>query len=332
MALSWNEIKSRAILFSREWEKETSEEAEAKSFWDGFFDVFGISRRRVATFETRVTKGDRKDGFIDLLWKGHLLIEHKSGGKDLDRAYKQAIEYFPGLKEHELPKYVLVCNFQTFRLYDLDENTLHEFGLRDLLKNVQHFGFIAGYQKRVYNEEDPVNIEAAEIMGRLHDKLAGIGYPEHPLKVYLVRLLFCLFSDDTSIFEKGSFEEYIVSKTKDDGSDLAAHLSQLFEVLTTPKERRLKNLDESLAAFPFVNGKLFEEHLPMASFDSEMRGILLQCCQLNWGKISPAIFGSLFQSVMDPVERRNIGAHYTSEKEYSQTDKAPFSQSALGRI
>ena len=121
MALSWNEIKSRAIQFSKEWENETSEDAEAKSFWDDFFNVFGISRRRVATFETKVTKGDRKGGFIDLLWKGNLLVEHKSAGKDLDRAYKQAIEYFPGLKEYELPKYILVCNFQTFRLYDLED-------------------------------------------------------------------------------------------------------------------------------------------------------------------------------------------------------------------
>lgn len=88
MALSWNEIKSRAIRFSKEWENETSESAEAKSFWDDFFNVFGISRRRVATFETKVVKGNRHDGFIDLLWKGHLLVEHKSGGKDLDTAYR----------------------------------------------------------------------------------------------------------------------------------------------------------------------------------------------------------------------------------------------------
>jgi type I restriction-modification system DNA methylase subunit len=324
MALSWNEIKTRAIRFSKEWENETSEDSEAKSFWDDFFNVFGISRRRVATFETKVTKENRNGGFIDLLWKGHLLVEHKSGGKDLDRAYQQAVEYFPGLKEHELPKYILVCNFQTFRLYDLEETTQHQFYLKDLSKNVQHFAFIAGYQKRTYKEEDPVNIEAAELMGKLHDKLAGIGYSGHILEVYLVRLLFCLFADDTSIFEKGTFKEYIELKTKEDGSDLAAHISQLFEILNKPKAERLKNLDESQAAFPYVNGKLFEEHLPTAAFDSEMRKTLLQCCQLNWGKISPAIFGSLFQSVMNPEERRNIGAHYTSEKNILKLIKPLF--------
>ena len=324
MALSWNEIKSRAITFSKEWENETSEHAEAKSFWDGFFEIFGISRRRVATFESKVTKENRNDGFIDLLWKGNLLVEHKSGGKNLDRAYQQAIEYFPGLKEHELPKYILVCNFQTFRLYDLEEQTQYEFFLKDLVKNVQHFAFIAGYQKRLFKEEDPVNIKAAELMGKLHDKLAEIGYHGHHLEVFLVRLLFCLFADDTSIFEKGSFEEYIDQKTHEDGSDLAAHLAQIFEVLNTPKEKRLKNLDELLDAFPFVNGKLFEEHLPTASFDSAMRKILLECSHLDWGKISPAIFGSLFQSVMNPEERRHLGAHYTSEKNILKLIKPLF--------
>jgi hypothetical protein len=324
MSLSWNEIKTRAIRFSKEWETETSETAEAKSFWDDFFNVFGISRRRVATFETRVTKGDRKDGYIDLLWKGHLLVEHKSGGKDLGRAYQQAIDYFPGLQEHELPKHILVCNFQTFRLYDLDENKQYEFSLSDLVHHVSLFGFIAGYQKRSIREEDPVNIHAAELMGELHDKLREVGYSGHHLEVYLVRLVFCLFADDTSIFEKGIFEEYLEQKTREDGSDLAAHLSQLFEILNTPHEQRLTNIDEKLALFPFVNGKLFEERLPMAAFDSKMRKSLLQCCQLDWGKISPAIFGSLFQSVMNPQERRNLGAHYTSEKNILKLIKPLF--------
>lgn len=324
MALSWNEIKTRAIQFSKEWENETSEDAEAKSFWDDFFNVFGISRRRVATFETKVTKENRKDGFIDLLWKGQLLIEHKSSGKNLDRAYKQAIEYFPGLKEHELPKYILVCNFQTFRLYNLEENTQHQFDLKDLVKNVHHFDFIAGYKKRTYKEEDPVNIEAAIKMGKLHDKLKEIGYSDHALELYLVRLLFCLFAEDTTIFELDAFRSYIEQQTKEDGSDLAAHLQQIFYVLNTSKENRLKNLDENLTQFPYVNGKLFEESLPFAAFDSSMRQILLDCCSLDWGKISPAIFGSLFQSVMNPEERRNIGAHYTSEKNILKLIKPLF--------
>ena len=324
MPLSWNEIKTRATSFSKEWENEVSEDAEAKSFWDDFFNVFGIGRRRVATFEQQVKKIDNKTGFIDLLWKGVILVEHKSRGKDLDRAYQQAKDYFPGLKEKELPRYILVSDFERFRLYDLEEDQQHEFKITDFVNHVHLFGFIAGYQKRAYKEQDPVNIEAAELMGKLHDKLKAIGYDGHHLELYLVRLLFCLFADDTSIFEKGILSEYFELKTNEDGSDLAAHISQLFQVLNTHEDKRYKNLDEALAAFPYVNGKLFEEQLPMAHFDSEMRRILLDCCLLDWGKISPAIFGSLFQSVMDATARRNLGAHYTSEKNILKLIKPLF--------
>lgn len=324
MPLSWNEIKSRATAFSKEWEHESSEDAEAKSFWDGFFHVFGISRRRVATFEQQVKKIDEKTGFIDLLWKGVILVEHKSRGKDLNRAYQQAKDYFPGLKEKELPRYILVSDFERFRLYDLEEKTHTEFKLAELVKHVHLFGFIAGYQMRSYKEQDPVNIEAAELMGKLHDKLKAIGYTGHQLELYLVRLLFCLFADDTSIFERGIFCDYIELKTSEDGSDLAAHIGQLFQVLNTEENKRFTNLDEALTAFPYVNGKLFEEQLPLAHFDSAMRDILLDCCRLDWGKISPAIFGSLFQSVMDEKARRNLGAHYTSEKNILKLIKPLF--------
>lgn len=324
MPLSWNEIKTRAYAFAKEWEHESSEDAEAKSFWDGFFEVFGISRRRVATFETPVKKADDKTGFIDLLWKGHILVEHKSRGKDLDKAVQQAKDYFPGLKEHELPRYILVSDFQRFRLYDLDSSERHEFELNDFPEKVHLFGFIAGYEKRSYKEEDPVNIEAAERMGKLHDRLKEVGYTGHALELYLVRLLFCLFADDTGIFERGIFSEYLDQRTKPDGSDLAAHLGLIFHTLNVPKENRLKNIDESLSAFPYVNGKLFEETLPPASFDSKMRSMLIEACGLDWGSISPAIFGSMFQSVMNPKERRNLGAHYTSEKNIMKVIKPLF--------
>jgi hypothetical protein len=324
MPLSWNEIKTRAIAFSKEWENESSEDAEAKSFWDDFFNVFGVSRRRIASFEKVVKKQDGKQGFIDLLWKGVILVEHKSRGRDLDKAFQQAKDYFPGLKDHELPKFILVSDFQLFRLYDLENNTTSEFALKDFIQNVHLFGFVAGYEKRTYKEQDPANILAAERMGKLHDALELSGYTGHALEVYLVRLLFCLFAEDTSIFERTQFQDYIDQNTKEDGSDLAMHLAQLFQVLNTPKEKRLKTLDESLHAFPYVNGKLFEEMLPFAAFDSKMRDMLLYACGLDWSKISPAIFGSMFQAVMNPKERRNLGAHYTSEKNIQKVIKPLF--------
>jgi hypothetical protein len=315
MPLSWNEIRNRAHEFSKRWENETSEDAEAKPFWTEFFNVFGIDRKRVASFEEPVKKLGDKQGYIDMFWKGMLLVEHKSRGKDLDKAYTQALDYFPGIKERDLPKYVLVSDFARFRIYDLEEGTQQEFKLADLHKRIKHFAFIAGYRTQTIAPQNPVNIKAAERMGKLHDALKAAGYQGHPLEVLLVRLLFCLFAEDTGIFQPASaFRAWIEERTAPDGSDLGPQLAQLFQVLNTAEDKRSKNLDEQIAAFPYVNGKLFEEILPIADFDLAMREALLDCCALDWSAISPAIFGALFQSIMDAKARRNIGAHYTSEE------------------
>lgn len=324
MPLSWNEIKSRALKFSKEWDEAANEDADAKPFLIEFFNVFGIISRKVNSFEYRVKKLDDSDGYIDLLWKGTILIEMKSRGKNLDKAYQQAKEYIDGLKDYEIPKYILVSDFENFRLYDLETEIEKRFKLNELIHNVQHFGYLIGLEKKEFKEQDPANIKAAELMGKLHDRLKEIGYDGHPLEVYLVRLLFCLFADDTTIFNKQQFQDYIEQRTSEDGSDLAAKIQELFQVLNTPNEKRFNNLDEQLAEFPYVNGKLFEESLPTASFDSKMRNALLDCCYLNWSNISPAIFGSMFQSVMNPTERRNLGAHYTSEKNILKLIKPLF--------
>ncbi len=314
MPLSWNEIRDRAIRFSKEWKGEFDERASAQSFWNDFFEVFGVSRRRLASFEKHVHLLGDKQGFIDLLWKGVILVEHKSGGKDLDRAFEQATGYFPGLKDYELPKYVLVSDFDRFRLYECETGKRADFQLSELHKSVNLFGFMAGYQSKEPTPEDPVNVKAAEHMATIHDRLAASGYKGHELEVYLVRVLFCLFGDDTGIFDKNQFQDYLIQRTSEDGSDLGIRLGQLFHVLNTSPEKRQKNLDEQLSAFRYVNGKLFEEQLSPADFNRDLRESLLECCSLDWSMISPAIFGSLFQGVMDPKARRNLGAHYTSEK------------------
>jgi len=314
MPLSLNEIRDRALAFAKEWEGETSEHAEAKSFWDGFFNVFGVNRRRVATFEKPVKKATGHGGFIDLLWKGVLLVEHKSQGKDLDRAKGQAFDYFAGLKDRDLPRYVIVSDFARIRLYDLEAGgTYEEFPLSRLPDRISLFGFMSGYEPRPFGVEDPANIEAADRLGDLHDLLADSGYAGHPLRVLMVRTLFCLFADDTMLFEKGAFRQYVERRTSEDGADLGMRLSLLFDVLNTPREDRQTTLDEEMAAFPYVNGKLFEERLPLPSFNAKMRDALLEAAALDWSRISPAIFGSLFQSIMDKEERRKRGAHYTTE-------------------
>ena len=316
MPLSLNEIRERARAFAKEWADETSERAEAQSFWNDFFHVFGKKRRSLAVYEQKARRFTGKaSGRIDLFWPGVMLAEHKSAGVDLDAAFDQATDYFAGLSEPEKPQYILVSDFQRFRLYDLDGGEPHvEFPLADLHREIGRFGFISGYRTRIYKDEDPVNVQAAERMGRLHDALKASGYEGHALEVLLVRLLFCLFADDTGIFPRHAFHDLIDQRTGEDGGDLGGWLARLFQVLNTPEDRRQTTLDEQLAELPYVNGKLFEEMLPLADFDAQMRTLLLDASSLDWSRISPAIFGSMFQSVMNAKARRNLGAHYTSEK------------------
>ncbi len=341
MPISWNEIRQNAIRFSREWAGEQRENAEAKSFWDEFFGVFGVRRRLLATFEEPVRGINGQYGFIDLHWRGVMLAEHKSRGKSLDKAESQAFSYIQDLareqRAEDLPRFVILSDFERIALYDLEpEDQLNlplfesrhyyknEFLLKDLHKHLHDFAFIAGYRQHRLRDEDPINIKAVEILGDLHDALAAGGYAGHNLERFLVRILFCLFADDTGLFDPDSFKLYIENRTARDGSDLGLHLARLFEVLDTPIERRQAHLDEMITAFPYVNGELFRERLGFAEFNRPMRDALMRCTEFDWSAISPAIFGSLFQGVMDPKERRQTGGHYTSERDILKVVNALF--------
>lgn len=332
MPLSLNEIKQRAITFSRSWCDAHRERAEAQTFWNEFFEVFGVHRRTVASFEepVRNLKGDFE--FIDLFWTGKLIVEHKSRGASLSKAHSQAMNYIRNLategRTEETPRYLLVSDFWRFALHDLEETpgadqTL-EFTLDELHRHIRAFAFIAGYEIRRIDPEDPANIKAVEILGNLHDRLEDAGYAGHDLQRFMVRILFCLFADDTGIFEPDTFKLFIRNRTSADGSDLGTQLNFLFQVLDTPAEQRQRNLDEDLAALPYVNGDLFRESLRFPVFDSAMRTALLSCCNFHWERISPAVFGSLFQSIMTGRERRQIGAHYTSERDIIKLIRSLF--------
>ena len=315
MRLSWNEVRVRAAVFADEWRDAAYEKGETQSFYNAFFDVFGVRRRNVARYEAHVAKLDNRSGFIDLFWPGVLLVEQKSAGRDLNAAYEQAGEYFDALPERDRPRYILVSDFQTFELHDLDEREVVSFALADLHAHVKAFGFILGVQRRTFRDQDPANIEAAELVGRLHDALHEAGYRGHDLERFLVRIVFCLFADDTGIFEpRDIFLDFLETRTGEDGADFGLWLSQLFQVLDTPEAERQRTLDEDLGRFPYVNGDLFDGPLRIPAFDAAMCGALLDACRFDWSEISPAIFGALFQSVMDPVERRAKGAYYTTEK------------------
>jgi N-6 DNA Methylase len=340
MPLSWSEIRDRSVAFSRDYRDAQSEKSLSQQFWRDFFHVFGVDSKKVAAYEqqvklTRVGSGAEGDGavklsngWIDVFWRGKLLIEMKSAGQNLDRAFAQALQYFDnlpsgGLKDRDLPRYILVCDFQNFRLFDLQTNEEKRFKLADLSKNIKAFGFIPGYEVQAITPQDPVNIKAAERMGRLHDGLKASGYTGHDLEVLLVRLLFCLFADDTGIFQPaGSFKD-LLDDLKDPAT-VGRNINELFEILNTPEDKRQKAHQDNYQAFRYINGKLFEERISTAAFDGPMREALLDAAALDWSSISPAIFGALFQSIMDTTARRNLGAHYTSEENILKLIKPLF--------
>lgn len=342
MPISWNEIRHNAIRFSRDWAGARSESAEKQTFWNEFFQVFGVKRRAVASFEEAVKRLSGDHGRIDLFWPGMLIVEHKSLGEDLQKAATQAFQYVRDLandpkRQDEIPRYIIVSDFARLAIHDLepeDQRDLppldqrrgetHQFPLADFHKHVQHFAFIPGYKQHTLQEEDPVNLEAVQIMGNLHDALEAGGYSGADLERFLVRVLFCLFAEDTGIFERESFRLFVENRTKEDGSDLGTQLARLFEVLNTPADKRQANLDETLAQFPYVNGELFSERLGFADFNRDMRNALMACTRMDWSRISPAIFGSLFQSIMDGKARRQIGAHYTSERDILKVIRSLF--------
>ncbi len=343
MPLAWNEIRQRAIKFTNEWTATESESADKQTFWNEFFEVFGIARKTVASFEAPVKKVSGHDGFIDLFWKGILIVEHKSRGGNLSKAQSQAFDYIQSLasegRHKESPRYVIVSDFARIVLYDLEPEEQKdlplfnnkrvaiaaEFPIQEFHKNIRPFAFIAGYKQQKLDPEDPANLEAAKMMADLHDALHAGGYTGHELRQFLVRILFCLFAEDTGIFSQPrQFELYLIHHTAQDGSDLGTRLARMFEILDTPPHKRQVNLDDDLKEFPYINGDLFKEHLSFADFNSDMRNALLTCCTFRWERISPAVFGSLFQEVMLPKERRQLGAHYTAEKNIMKVVRSLF--------
>ncbi|WP_218961353.1 DNA methyltransferase [Desulfobotulus mexicanus] len=318
IAPTWSHIQKQAEQFVLKYRNSTREQADSKVFIRDFLvDLYGIDPIQAGNYERQVGKLGNKYGFIDYFLPGKLVIEFKSAGKDLDLALLQALDYHQGLAQEERPRYILTCDFAHFHLHDLlDKANDLEFSLEDLPKYVKAFGFLIDHESEYAEPEKLVDIRAAELMGSLHDELKESGYGGHDLEVLLVRLLFCLFADDTGIFEFHAFQTLIQKRTHPDGSNLFSELAAFFDTLNKPENKRLKNLPDYLAGFPYINGKLFEETISTVYANAKIRDILLSCSGEDWSAISPAIFGSLFQTVMEEDQdgkRRNLGAHYTSE-------------------
>jgi predicted RNA methylase len=324
-------LRNNAAKFAKEFSDATYEMGDAQDFMRGLCVIFGLNHRRFVSFEKRVKKLGGKQGRIDGFIPSLLLIEMKSAGKDLDKAYQQATEYFHHLKDEELPRCVLISDFQHLHLYDLDTHTEPlKIKLAELPQHIEQFKFLAGYEKLAIEKQEHINKLAAEKMANLHDAIKATGYGGKDLENYLVRLLFCLFAEDTGLFGENAhlFLDYLKNYTKTDGTDCHEKLDTLFKTLNRAPEKRLKNLPEHLAAFPYINGSLFEGALDDCYFDESSRNTLIECAELDWSEISPAIFGSLFQAIMHfddelatakTKKRREFGAHYTSEANILKT-------------
>ena len=337
--LVWQDIRDSAARFAHDNRDASREQGRAQIFWHDFFAIFGVKSTQIAIYEQHVkTKlGDKaktRDGRIDVFWPGRLLVEHKSLGKNLDAAFDQALGYTLGLKPLELPQTIVVSDFARIRVIDLLESTTHEFNLADLPLNIERFAFIAGYPTGEARPDIELDLDAVAQMGELHDALAADGYTGHRLEVFLVRLLFCLFADDTGIFNPAdAFRTLIELRSAEDGSDLGSLLAKIFQALNQRQEDRQKSLDELVAQLPHVNGKLFEDKLDIPEFTREMRALILRLCDIRWRDISPAIFGAMFQTVIESEgkaskkkvdRRRQLGAHYTSEENILKLIKPLF--------
>ena len=316
---SRNDIRDAATAFAREWRDDYAERGEAQTFWTEFLLIFGIQRRRVnAAFERHARRQSTGGlGFIDLLWPGMLLAEHKSRHGDLDAALDQALDYLDSLTDQDFPRLVVVSDFERFIVLDLedDERVRHSFLLKDLPRNIDRLLVLAGYTTQRFEDQDAANIVAVDLLSDIYKELRLHGYANHSLRILIVRILFLLFGDDTGLWPRNQFLDLIQNRTAEDGSDLGMWMVRLFNVLDTDASARSDIIDEDLAAFPYVNGGLFHERIEAPDTSRRMRGLLLAACMFDWSKISPAIFGSMFQAVMNPEARRQIGAHYTSERD-----------------
>lgn len=301
-----------AAAFTRKYDGVTVERAESQSFWNDLLAVFDINRRAVgAEFERVTTRTDTGGtGRIDVLWPGVLLAEHKSTGRDFTAALAQADAY--ELTEAEKPRLTVVCDFARFLVRDNHTGNQIEFDLSTFPDHLGWFGPLLHNELEDLGTARPVDTKAAEKMADLHDAMRAAGYDGHPLRIFMTRLLFCFFADDTRIWEHGKLDKFLKNVPADYAGSA---LESLFDVLNTDPGLRSPNISVELNSFPYVNGGLFAERLPLSYITPDLLAAMLTTSRdVDWSAVSPAVFGAMFQGVMDSVERHELGAHYTSEE------------------
>lgn len=318
------EARQNAGRFAKRWAGTTRENAETQLFWAEFLKIFGVDHKRTILFERHADRlSTGRAGRIDVFWPGELLIEQKSLGKDLSKAADQAFDYLDGLNDQELPDQIIVSDFENFEVHDLTASPIvvTKFTLKQLPQRIGLFMWMAGYSRKpaVKTDAGAANKKAVKRMAELYDALAHDNMSDHQTSVILARMLFLLFAEDTGLMERGLFAQVIRDRSAEDGSDLGGLMGQIFQVLDTHESKRSARTDELLLQLPYVNGSVFSEQVPLVNFDRRMRDAVLAATDFDWGTISPAIFGSMFQAVKSKELRRELGEHYTSEENILKT-------------
>lgn len=310
--------QNAAAAFAERWKGVTEEKQYADSFWSDFFRTLcGVEDEIVAGIERQKRVKSSISGnqeYIDVYWKNVALIEHKSAGLNLDKAELQARGYWLSLPPGYRPKTIIISDFRTFRLIDVALNRTHEFPLSKLPENIHRFeAIISGNRTRISQEEITVDQEAARLMANLYLESESHGFEGHETSVFLIRILFLLFGDDTGMWAKNTFLKLVMG-TKDDGSDVGSKLDTLFELLNTSEEMRPTTISGEFQPFPYVNGGIFSEKISIIDFSKKMRTALVEVANYDWTTINPTIFGSLFQLIKNKEARRELGEHYTTEE------------------
>lgn len=331
--------KQNAAAFVLRWENKGDEKQDTQLFWLDFLEnVLNIANAtQQIEFEKKV--GLKNTSFIDAYLKEtKVLIEQKSKEIDLNKPQKQsdgsfltpfeqACRYNAALPFNERARFIIICNFKEFHIYDFNlQNPLKQkpqvFYLKELPKHFDHFSFLIHKNQNIFEKEKNISIQAATLIGKLHEALLK-QYGENRkdddfvlknLNKLCVRLVFCFYAEDSGIFPKMNQLGHYLEGFKAENAGEA--LEKCFKILNTPIEQRPLSLKEELKAFPYVNGGLFDnaQNDEIPPINEEIFNILVKDCSLgfDWSGISPTIFGAMFESTLNPATRRQGGMHYTS--------------------
>lgn len=321
-----------AAEFAERWKGKGYERGQSQLFWaDLLSNVYGVDNlTEFIRYEEQVKNMVDSTNFID----GHIpstrvLIEQKSLGKDLRKGivqsdgsllnpFQQAKRYVANMPVSEHPKWIVTCNFAEFLVYDMEQpnGEPEQILLENLGKEYYRLQFLVDAKNEHLSKEMQVSIDAGKIVGRIYDALLKQYDDSSPealrwLNILCVRIVFCLYAEDSGIFKHDQFHDFL---TTYEAKDMRRALRDLFEVLNTPTEKRSRYLQPELQAFPYTNGGLFEEEIEIPQFTEELKQTLLQNASLDfdWSEISPTIFGAVFESTLNPETRRSGGMHYTS--------------------